>query len=735
MSGTNFSKAKPIPSKVTTKKSAPTTTNFAKGIFTYKPNDTMDFDEIYLAQNARFDRIGEYKTRRGLTVHTAVIDLQESNTLNDPSTTINMEDGVGLGITLSGTTTLCQIGVKLAAATTADYGVVQMDIHDENDKIVASTSVYVGYTTLTNSWFHFKDGVKPPAGVRYYGKLHPQNNDGKKYKITAAQGTTTILRSIKYTAHTGHVSNMFEANIDGTIYLLFTFKDDYDDSMRLYRVNNTTGNSPTLTLIRTLPSGVEKVRFSQNLDKIRYADGKEGPRLIDPANNWSDTAIPTIDLKTGIDLNIKVSNILAGTQDNMIYFDADTTTQAVWTYPYGFTYAESANFYTSATLGQYKAGETTTTTITKSTLTAVSSTHLVSALAINDIILDDSGNYGSVQSISGNNVTVRSISHAAEPVNSYDKFDRDFRQNFPAIKTGDPLTAMFNLGGIVYFLTRRNKYYMFSQTADVWTQQASSAQHGTFSQESVITDLNYAYYACDDGIYRFDGSSEISLTQNTIQSTYDAIQHKESITLEMFNNRLYVFYSSTGTNNDSCLVFNINLGLWESFDTGLSVSATVARNTASNRFMCGSSVFGVLYRFESPGNNYHDAGAAIDFDLETAYLHFGTPSQLHRITKWRPEFATVSGDYTIKCGYALDFTDDVKYAFSINLKNQTILNEHYVWDNPRDYGNPVTPTKYTTIPQVNGQFRRCQIRYQHHAACEPVLFKSHTLQCETQRLR
>ena len=276
---------------------------------------------------------------------------------------------------------------------------------------------------------------------------------------------------------------------------------------------------------------------------------------------------------------------------------------------------------------------------------------------------------------------------------------------------------------------------MFSQTADVWTQQASSAQHGTFSQESCVTDLNYAYYACDDGIYRFDGSSEESLTQTTIQSTYDAIVNKESIILEMYNNRLYVFYSSTGTTNDSCLVFNINLGIWESFDTGLPVSATTARQTTSNRFICGSSMAGQLFLYEDNSNAYADLGAPIDFDLETAYLHFGTPSQLHRITKWRPEFSTTPTDYTIKCGYALDFTDNVKYAFSIDLKNQTPINESYVWDNPPDYGNPVTPTRLTTRPQVNGQFYRCQFRFQHHAAFQPVRFKSMTMQVETQRLR
>ena len=277
---------------------------------------------------------------------------------------------------------------------------------------------------------------------------------------------------------------------------------------------------------------------------------------------------------------------------------------------------------------------------------------------------------------------------------------------------------------------------MYSQTADVWTQQASSAQHGAYSQEAVVCNLNYAYYANDDGIYVFDGSTEASLTQNTIQGTYDAINGKESITLELYKNRLYVFYSSTGNGlNDSCLVYNINLKLWESFDTGLPVSATIARQTASNRFICGSSRFGQLFTFETTTNEFADLGAPLAFDLETAYLHFGTPSQLHRITKWRPEFSTTENPYNVKCGYALDFTNDVKYAFSIDLLNKTILDEHYVWDNPPDYGNIVTPTKLTTIPQVNGRFRRCQIRYQHHAAFEPISFKSHTLCVETERIR
>ena len=649
MAVSNFSKAKAIPTKMSTRKSSPTTTNFAKGIYTYKPNDTMDLDEVYLAQNARFDRIGEYKTRRGLKVLCEPIGkTKETDTYSGAYTMVPVENST---LTITSANTIYSIFLTVAATTATDYGVLELTLLDEDENVVARSCAQNLTTTPTDTEFVFKNA---PSGT-FTVKLATQGTAPQKFTVACLSGTTPMYKL--YTATAGTVTNIFEANINGTKTVLFTFKTTAGTTT-LYRM----APDGTVTSIRTLPSGVEKVRFQQNINKIRYADGMEGPRLIDPTD-WSDTAITTTDLKTGTDLHIKVSNILDGTQDNIMYFNPEVNTEAVWTYPYNFEYNNAA-------------------------------------------------------------------------IQSYDKFDTDFYQNFPAIETGDPLTAMFNLGGVVYLMTRRNKYYTYYQTADVWNQQASSAQHGTFSQESIVCDLNYAYYACDDGIYIFDGSSEASLTDKTIQSTYNAIPNKESITLDLYNNRLYIFYSSTGNDtNDSCLVYNTNLKLWESFDTGTYVNATCARKTVSNRFLCGSSKFGQLFLHEDENNDYADLGAPIDFDLETSYMHFGTPSQLHRIVKWRPEFATVEGNYTIKCGYAENFTDDVKYAFSINLHNNTPVYESYVWDNPPDYGNPVTPTKLSTIPQVNGQFYRCQLRFQHHAAFEPVIFKSHTISCETQRLR
>ena len=271
------------------------------------------------------------------------------------------------------------------------------------------------------------------------------------------------------------------------------------------------------------------------------------------------------------------------------------------------------------------------------------------------------------------------------------------------------------------------------QSADSWTQQASNAQGGTFSQESVVCDLNYAYYANDNGIYIFDGSSEQSLTQNTIQNAYDAIPNKETIRLDLYKNRLYVFFSNNGAELNSCFVYNINLKVWESFDSNTYVGATSARQNASGRFLCGHSRIGLIMTNED--GDYSNLGQPIAFNLETSYQHYGTTSQLKRITKWRPEFATTERAYTVECGYSQDFSDQVKYAFSIDLQRQVPVITDYIWDNPSDYGVKAIPTIHTTTPKVNGEFYRCQIRYQHIAAFEPVIFRSHTLTIQTQRIR
>lgn len=702
-----------------TKRSQPITTNFAKGIYTYKPNDTMGLDEIRLAQDARFDRVGEYGTRKGLkALSSNIIGLTAIGTVTGATTSLKTITNV-YSYTATENARICGFRLNAKRIGDANNAPIAKLILSINGSAVDSSCINPAelgttddsYDVLFNSAPDIENGdtVEIMAVAQTAIETSITND-------TLLSATSGALNGALLTCTAGGIDSIFEANIDGTKTVLFT------QNGILYKM----AADGTMAAIRTLPTGAGTVRYSQNLNQIRYADGIESPRLIDPENSWSDTKIDTLDLATGTDLQITPTNIMNGTADNLVYFASDPDTEAVWTYPYGYTYAKSPAYSTTETING-DPGDT---------LTIQSSTITPTGFAIGDWITGQGSATAEITSISGSNVGLTIVDTTPQSISSYDKFGVDFYQNFPAIKTGDPLTAMFNLSGVLYFQTRRNKYLMYAQSADSWSQQASNAQGGTFSQESVVCDLNYAYYANDNGVYIFDGSSEQSLTQNTIQNAYDAIPNKETIRLDLYKNRLYVFFSNDGTELNSCFVYNINLRVWESFDSNTYIGATSARQNASGRFLCGHSRIGLIMQSEADDGDYSSLGQPLAFNLETSYQPLGATSQFKRITKWRPDFATSERAYTVECGYALDFTDQVKYAFSIDLTRQTpTVIDNYVWDNPSDYGVPAVPTRHTTTPKVNGQFYRCQIRYQHIAAFEPVIFRSHTLTVQTQRIR
>lgn len=722
--------------KIGTKKSEPVTTNFAGGIYTYKPNDTMKDYEVRLAQDARFDRVGEYGTRLGYKNMLSVPIGWAYFAKHDDALPAYRKISVAKPFSYTvpaGTPSFAFCSVNLAGYnSTYDEDTISRVKIYVNDELVATSCNRCKSTNhgpYLPSEFFFNDMPVVNAGDTIKIAVDLQHGDPNTVQIGVVESDEKLFCTL-YKCDLGGITNIFEANIDGDKTIFFVHNED------LYWAHwSTLYEYWDYNKIRDLPAGTKKVRFCQNLNTVRYTDGLEAPHLLTPTISggvvtaWADSAIPVKDLKTDTTMSVYMSNIMNGVSDNLIYFATDPDTEALWTYPYGYSYAKSPAYSTTATI-QGEVGDTLT--INSSTITPTTP-----AISVGDWITGQGTSTAEVTAIAGTTVSLVIVDTTPQTISSYDKFCIDFYQNFPAIKTGDPLTAMFNLGGVLYFMTRRNKYLMYSQSADSWTQDKSNAQHGTFSQESIVCDLNYAYFASDDGIYVFDGSSEASLTENSIQNVYDAIPDKENIVCDLFNNRLYIYYTSVaGGVNDHCLVYNINLRVWESFDSNTYVSATSARQNVSNRFICGHSKVGMLmFNEDADSNDYSDYGAPIAFNIETSYYPYGAPSQQKRITKWRPQFATTTKPYTVECGYALDYTDQVKYAFSIDLQRQLPVDTNYVWDNPSDYGVPAIPTRHTTIPKVNGEFYRCQIRYQHIAAFEPVIFRSHTLTIETQRIR
>ena len=713
MAYSNFEGPAKIPN-ITTRKSAPMTTNFAKGVSTYKPNDTMGLDELRLAQDARFDRVGEYGTRKGYAPMTtqAIGHAAFGSNWNESFSNIDASTANGFTFTASADATIYSAKVWIRKKNNNYFAPKVVLLAD--GQVISTATVWPGEitTSLSEKLVYFMDAPTVTAGQQIMVKVETQTGSTNDFWVGSADGST--LMTVVYSCTPGGITSLFEININGATNVLFV------QNKKLYRLSSTN----VIHELRTLPNGAGKVRFSQNLDKIRYTDGAEKPHILDPSNNFADSEIAVQDLETGTTLNVTMNNIMNGTADNLVYGVVNPDTEAIWTWPYGYSYAKAPAYSTTATI---EGAVGTTLSVNINTISP-------SGIAVGDWITGQGTGTAKVTSISGSTVNLQIVDTTPQAINSYDKFSTKWYQNFPAIKTGDPLTAMFNLGGVLYFMTRRNKYQMYAQTAESWSQSACNAQGGTFSQESMVCDLNYAYYANDNGIYIFDGSSEASLTEKTIQNLYDSIPDKTSIVMDLYKNRLYCYYSDTaGQPNNKCLVYNINLRVWEAMDNNAFVSATSARQNSTNRFICGHSKIGMLMLNEA--GKYADLSSPVAFNLETAYQHYGSTSELKRITKWRPEFAVTEKPYTCECGYALDFTDQVQYAFSIDLQKQIPTVLDYVWDNPSDYGVPIVPTVHTTIPRVNGEFYRCQVRYQHIAAFEPVIFRSHTLTVQTQRIR
>lgn len=314
----------------------------------------------------------------------------------------------------------------------------------------------------------------------------------------------------------------------------------------------------------------------------------------------------------------------------------------------------------------------------------------------------------------------------------YETFTSTDFLTFGSPKSQHNIVALAKLNGALYVFARRNKYILLGDSNITWSIDEASDQRGTFSQESLVYDENYIWHADSDGIHQFNGTESVNLAENFLEE-YRDIQDKESIVLEKWNNRLYVFYTPNGrARNKECFVINLLLGLYEGKDLDTRVGRTFARFAQDDLFVQGSSLYAGLFYGELSSNNYDNLGSQMQFELRTAYSHFDTPAQRKRIPKWRPVFDPVSGSYSVTVGTALDFQADATET-TVDLTSDSPK-----YDSGLTYGGGA---KYATSggsiePQnleVPGEFKRIQRRYKHIAAHEPVEVDSEALSIEVQR--
>lgn len=329
----------------------------------------------------------------------------------------------------------------------------------------------------------------------------------------------------------------------------------------------------------------------------------------------------------------------------------------------------------------------------------------------------------------------------------YDTFTSTDFLYVDAPKTGDPLTAMAELNGNLFYVTRKNKFVLYGAENATFQLQNAVGQKGTFSQESVAYDKDYVFLASDNGIFQFNGAQEVNIAGEEagpgVLDWWTGLLNKSNTVLELRNNLLYVFYTPNGqSQNTACHVYNVLYKTWESDDTNTFVGHTWTRLDPDNKLVLGSNRVGMLMLGEESTNDYTNMGEPLTFELRTGYAPSPVPvrrrmivlpsSAFKRVSQYRPHFDTVSGGYSIQAGYAFDFSTSPQYINIALNGTGPRFDEGYQFDTGVRFGTPSTvyPTDALNIP---GTWRRIQIRYRHYGSREPVTFAGHNMTIEMQR--
>lgn len=318
---------------------------------------------------------------------------------------------------------------------------------------------------------------------------------------------------------------------------------------------------------------------------------------------------------------------------------------------------------------------------------------------------------------------------------AYETFTSTDFYYVPAPKTADPVTAKFKLNGALYHCTRQNKYVLYGAESATFRLDSAIGQKGTYSQESVAYDEDKAYLANDDGIWRFNGAEEVNIAE-PILASWRALTSRESVVLEIFNNRLYVYHTPVGGGeNSQCFVYNELYGIWESLDTLGYVSTATARTTTDDYMILGSNRCGMVMYSEKTTNDHSSMGEPLSYELRTGFNHYMSPSSFKRSHAYRPHFDSVRGTWSVDMGYALDYSPSPTYT-QISLEGNGVrLNTGVLLNSGAIVGTPQQIAPMDDAPIIAGEWRRAQIVYRHYAAREPVSFDGHALAIETQRMR
>lgn len=294
----------------------------------------------------------------------------------------------------------------------------------------------------------------------------------------------------------------------------------------------------------------------------------------------------------------------------------------------------------------------------------------------------------------------------------------------PAPKSGDPITGILVFQDNLTVFTRKTKYVLFGDDPGNFVLRQSSGKKGATSQATIKADPNYVYFLSDDGIYRYNGSSD-ELISDAVQTEVDNIADKTRASAVVHDNYYKLYYPAAGaTHNNTCLLWDTLNKFW------LRDSETYVDKPFTDEnsdLIEGSSVVGAIYYAEQA---YSDMGKPIPFVYWTKYFGDGLRKLfLRRIV---PSIRLQTQPYNLNIYIDINQTNTIPLRYTIDaLASGEVYGGGALFGDGSTFGSAVISTP-TTLRGSEGLWH--QIRFEQTGVDTPVEILSYVLQLRVRRI-
>lgn len=308
----------------------------------------------------------------------------------------------------------------------------------------------------------------------------------------------------------------------------------------------------------------------------------------------------------------------------------------------------------------------------------------------------------------------------------YNKFTSTNFIYSPAPKSGDPITGLFVFQDNLIIFTRKTKYVLYGDDPGNFVLRQSSGKKGSVNQATIQASPNHVYYLSDDGVYRYNGSSD-ELMSDPIQTEISNIADPTKCSAVYHSNYYRLYYPMTGsTTNDSCILWDDINNLWLR-DSNTFVDKPFIDE--DNTLIEGSSRVGAVYFAEQA---YSDLGKPIVFKYWTKYFGDG----LHKIFLRRviPSIRLQTQPYNLHVYLDLDQKNNIPLQYTVSAQATGST-----WGSGKTWTTGTTTTwgssavSIPTIMQGSEAFWH-QIRFEQTGTDTPVEILSYILQFRSRRL-